>query len=461
MEIHDLVDRFGRAADLHVASVLVGAGLSMQAGLPGWDALIEPLAGEIGLSHVGDAPLAAEYFEQSPLGGRNALEQRLLAALSGNDEPSEGHRLVTELGVSEVWTTNFDPLLELASPNARVVFCDEQAGLYGAGGRVIVKMNGGFTASEPPSWQAPPVITRGDFERYDIEHPRLWALLQAAYLTRTMLFVGFSFADPNIELILRLARRQGTAGSNQHLAVLRRPPDPADAAEHDLKVRDLEANGVEVCEIDEFDGLLPLLRALKRRTRPPRLFVSGSGGEEIRHWCDQVGSAIARHRSWEIASLVGDAGWGVTRRVGLQRQADLSYEPEALLLYFRAKSGEPPPTTLTDRIGTAIYSAQERHPLVDDVIESCRAVVVIGGGDRTLEEIELALERGLGVVPVAASGGAAEQAWEAAGREDADPRRLSLGGRRAPPDLWRRLADSDEFVVAQALERLLAQALYS
>jgi DNA protecting protein DprA len=459
---HDLVDRFGRAVDEHVASILVGAGLSVQAGLPDWGTLIRPLADKIGLTHVSDMPLAAEYFEQNASGGRGELQQHLKDGLSRVVSPHEGQVLVTQLGVNEIWTTNFDPLLEAACPDAAVITTDDEAGLYGTGGVVIVKMHGGFTVTgSSTKWRASPVITRGDFERYDVEHPRLWALLQATYLTRNMLFLGFSFTDPNIELLLRLARRQGTASGNQHLAVLRRPSNADEIAEHNLRVHDLETNGVDVCEIGDFADLVPLLLSIKRRTRVERLFISGSGDDAIKPWCDATGVVVARHPTWQVASLGGDAGWWTTRRVGIQRQSLGTYDPEVLRLYFRHKTGEPPPPILTERIGTAVFSPHDRHPLVDGVIEGCRAMVIIGGGTRTLEEVDIALERGLGVVPIAASGGAARAAWEAALAPDADPRRLLLGGHAASKEMWQKLADADELVVQQAAGLLLEQAMYS
>lgn len=54
-------------------------------------------------------------------------------------------------------------------------------------------------------------------------------LLRASYLTRTMSFLGFSFADLNIGVLLRLARAYGTAEGDRQLAVMRRPADPVKA----------------------------------------------------------------------------------------------------------------------------------------------------------------------------------------------------------------------------------------
>ena len=54
--------------------LFVGAGLSIGAGLPGWDELIEPLAQRIGYSG-GDLLKAAQFYENRM--GRNALVSHL------------------------------------------------------------------------------------------------------------------------------------------------------------------------------------------------------------------------------------------------------------------------------------------------------------------------------------------------------------------------------------------------
>jgi hypothetical protein len=198
-----------------------------------------------------------------------------------------------------------------------------------------------------------------------------------------------------------------------------------------------------------------LLRGIRRRARPDRVFVAGSGGPDLRPWFDLAGTVIARHARWQVASLGGDAGWWTTRRVGIQRREDNVYDAEALRLYFRRKDGSPPPE-MPERIGTAVFTDEGRHPLVDKVVDGCRAIVVVGGGARTREEVQIAHAAGLGVVPVAASGGAAREVWENACATGL-PR---LGGYPPPATVWERLADPERDQVEQAVETLLQQAMY-
>ncbi|SRR6266851_1477498 len=205
----ELLAQYGEAATAGNAALFIGAGLSAGAGLPGWSQLLEePLAQAAIPKSLTDLPLAAEYIVQALPGGRDALEHHILTKLSADPgEPTEGHRCVAELPINDIWTTNYDCLIERALPDATPVFRDtdllERRRLRP---RRIIKMHGSLKLSAPSQWEASPVITRRDYESYEVNHPRIWAALKATYLTKSILFLGFSFTDPNIEILLRLSR---------------------------------------------------------------------------------------------------------------------------------------------------------------------------------------------------------------------------------------------------------------
>lgn len=456
----ELIEAFGSACDLGSAGVFVGAGMSSAAGLPGWEALLEVPreASNVPLSRD-DLPLMAEYILLESIYSRARLEQHILEqTLAAGVDPTDSHYSLARLGVDQVWTTNYDPLIERADPDALVISSDEDVPLIGTARKTIIKMHGSINADRAqPDWADLPIITRADFETYEDQHRRLWALLRSSYLSKTVLFLGFSFADANIEILQRLARRHGTATGNRHLTVMRRPPDskPEDLLRHKLKVRDLENSGVRVHEIAEYSDLPLLLTELVRRTRAPRLFISGSRADDAFDGsCEEMARALADRTEWEVCSLAGPAGWGITRELSRIRRAERTYNPARLVFHFRRKDG-PPPREMDERVGTAIFDDLEREPLVQEVLDESRAVLVLGGGERTEEEIKWASELGLGVVPLAISGGAARAYWEAHHASPPD-----LGGRATDPATWERLgADLD--VAARAAATLLAQAMYA
>jgi hypothetical protein len=459
MTRRDLIEAFGTACDLGSAGIFVGAGLSTAAGLPGWAALLEEprQASDVPLNP--DLPLMAEYILLETTYSRARLEQHILdRTIAAGVDATDSHRSLARLGIDQVWTTNYDPLIERSDPDALIISRDNDARLIGTARKTIIKMHGSINPDGPiPTWDEPPVITRTDFETYEDNHRRLWALLRASYLSKTLLFLGFSFSDPNIEILQRLARRHGTAAKDRHVTVMKRPgeDEPEALRAHNLRVGDLEASGVRVHEVASHGDLPGLLTALVRRTRPPRLFISGSETDDtFDRSCKEMARALADRVEWEVCSLGGHAGWATTRELARIRRAENTYNATRLVFHSRRKD-EPPPREMDERIGTSVFDDLEREPLVRGLLDESRAVLVLGGGTRTDEEIAWATEFGAGVVPVAASGGTAGDYWDAHRASPPD-----LGGRQTDPAVWERLG-SDPDVAARAAATLLAQAMYS
>lgn len=462
----DLVEKFGRAVLSGDAALFIGAGLSRSAGLPDWASLIDPMRARCNIPVLEDLPLVAEYIANDAAnGGLPALHAHILADITGRrPKPAVGHRLLSRLPVREIWTTNYDRLLEDVMPSAAVAFNERTIREIASDERTLIKMHGSISTSG--TWEELPVITRTDYERYEPDHPRTWTILRASYLSRRFLFLGFSFADPNVEVLLRLARTLGTAADDQHIAVMPRTDpahDPLTARKEQLHIADLENSGVQVCEIQDFDEVTEILTLILRRTRPEQLFISGSSQltnptpkeeeEAIGTWCAALASTMVDDTDWALASLGGAAGWLVSRDIGRARRAEGTYDPAKLSFHYRDK--EEPPTVPDERIGTAVYSDLDRERLVVSLLDESRALVVIRGGDRTKDELEWAQTRDVGIVPLAASGGTAHAYW-LDHRVNPPP----LGGRPVDMDAWARLDDARPVIAARAARDLLRQAMY-
>lgn len=459
----DLLDQYGAAILTNNAALYVGAGLSQPAGYPVWNVLLEPVRREASIpSELRDLPLVAQYYVQSNVGSRDNLEDHVLAELNKVPAtPTRAHEILASLTLPEIWTPNYDPLLEHSMPDALVVHSDNDLLERRQGwNRRIVKMHGSAVASERDEdvleWRSQPVITRSDYETYERDRPRMWSLLRATYLTRSMLFLGFSFSDPNVEVLLRLARTQLESGRPEHFTVMRRPDKDPDRSLHEHLVRDLESSGIGVYVIDDFSQIEALLGRLFRRTRPPNLFLSGSDphGADNSGLCRMIGEALA-DSGITLNSLAGPTGMEVSYGFGIKRRSMGSYEPDGVQLFFRAKDEKPPP--LPERIGTAIYTDRTREELREEVLSDCRASLIIGGGTNTQAEFELARSLGVPVIPVAASGGAARASWD---EMRAELNSLEFGGRPIDVGDFEALADDDPAVVAAAVARLVGQAMH-
>jgi SIR2-like domain len=458
MSERNLLDQYGAAVLAGNASLFVGAGMSLEAGFPGWADLLKGPRRQAKIPNIPDLPLMAQYYVLSTPGGREELESHILRTLSAiAPTPTKGHELIKRLGVGDIWTTNYDCLLERAIPTARIVTSEEDLVKRSvSSSKQITKMHGSLKDSEPSGWRELPVITRSDYEQYETLHPRMWASLRASYMTRSFLFLGFSFSDPNIEILLRLSRTLLNVGAPEHFTVLKRPSDPREVRNHELRVQDLEASGMAVHEIHDYDDIAPLLERLVRRTRKARLFIAGSEGtnpEDVLTVGKKIGHRLAEIPI-EVVSLAGPAGLAVSFPFGYSLRANSSYSPDRIKFYFRQTASPPPP--LEQRMGTAVYTGWTRDEILDDVLPECRAVLVLGGGERTKEEVDRSVALRLPVVPVPLSGGTARRTYDESTID------ILLGRAASEADMrdWQNLKDGDSDVATAAVLRLVRRAMY-
>ena len=101
-----------------------------------------------------DYPLAAQYIETGMAGGRAQLEAHILGAIAKSGaKPTLGHDLISRMPLGEIWTTNYDPLLELAMPDARKITSDgDLLDRSAAATRRIIKMHGSVSP-DGQSWK--------------------------------------------------------------------------------------------------------------------------------------------------------------------------------------------------------------------------------------------------------------------------------------------------------------------
>ena len=114
MEPSELIAEFGRCVERHAATVLVGAGLSREAGFPDWSGLLEPVREHLELNDAVDLTLLAQYCVN--IHGEGALQDLCRSELAriGEPPPCRVHELLAALPLPEIWTTNFDILIERA-----------------------------------------------------------------------------------------------------------------------------------------------------------------------------------------------------------------------------------------------------------------------------------------------------------------------------------------------------------
>ena len=188
------------------AAVMVGAGFSRNAkpngtsclGFPDWSQL-----GDIFFDKIHNKkPDNQKYInvlkvadEIQAAFGRPVLDQLLRSSIPDMDyEPSPLHVKLLNLPWTDVFTTNYDTLLERAcfsitSQKYDIVVNKEDL-VYSERPRII-KLHGSFPSERPF------IITEEDYRRYPRDFAPFVNTVQQALLENTLCLVGFSGEDPN------------------------------------------------------------------------------------------------------------------------------------------------------------------------------------------------------------------------------------------------------------------------
>lgn len=127
--------------------------------------------------------------------GRPVLNQILRDAIPNDDyEPSQLHIDLLDLPWSDVFTTNYDTLLERACRSVTLqrydVVVNKEDLVYSEKPR-IVKLHGSFPSEQPF------IITEDDYRRYPDDFSPFVNTVRQSLLENTLCLIGFSGYDPN------------------------------------------------------------------------------------------------------------------------------------------------------------------------------------------------------------------------------------------------------------------------
>ena len=183
------------------AAVMVGAGFSLNAipigggtaRLPLWNELIRKMRDAIGSADISGPLKTAQAYEATF--GRNALD-RLIAEVVPDlaFRPSELHHQLLRLPWADIFTTNYDTLLERAQACVHEVRYENvlaPADLPLKRQPRLVKLHGTL-----PS-QRPFIITEEDYRSYPVRFAPFVNLVRESVMENTFVLLGFSGDDPN------------------------------------------------------------------------------------------------------------------------------------------------------------------------------------------------------------------------------------------------------------------------
>jgi len=399
-ELDALIDGFSRAAFHANAAWFVGAGISRGSNLAGWVELLAPLGKQLGISvnPTDDLPAIAQYYVNRLSGNRGPLIQHLQQSLGRGAKPSFYHHQIARSNVGTIWTTNYDHLLESAAASAGLRLRvrtreSDMVGLADAGGLDIIKAHGSFGISAPEEF----VIATADYEDYAVSRPATTSRLRADLLSKSFLFVGYGYGDPNIRAVLLEARRLAARASHSHymLTAAVSSSDEENVVRQALWKEDLARIGIICVIVPDYAAIEDAVSRIVRRSRGPTVYITGSHMSNHALACN-VGVALANPGRRPTILFDGQS-------TGLSRDVLSSFQRECIdrridineRLRFFANPYAANPRFSNDP--TLIPLLKEWR---GSMLRQVHSVLIFDGGMGTRAETDLARELGCCVIPV-------------------------------------------------------------
>lgn len=411
-------------------AIFAGSGMSAGVGFVNWSELLKPIAEELGLDidKEHDLVALAQYHCNDNGNNRSQLNQRLIEEFSREVKETENHRIICRLPIRTFWTTNYDKLIEqsLASAGkiADVKYTKEHLALTKPKRDAIVfKMHGDVDHPDKA------VLTKDDYERYHVKMDQFLSALKGDLISKTFVFIGFSFTDPNLDYILSRVRVAYEGNQRRHYCFIRHVVKSANESDADYKYRirkqelfvnDLNRFNIKTILIKKYSEITELLNLVELHFKKNTIFISGAA-HEYGSWGEKKSLQFTHKLSSELVSkkykVVSGFGLGIGSSVITGALEQIYMHPnnniiDQLLL-------RPFPQELTNIVSRSELWRKYREDMIS---HAGIAIFVFGNkiendtivhSNGMRQEYEIAKSQGIVVIPVGVTGYISKELWRA------------------------------------------------
>lgn len=303
------------------AAIFAGAGFSSSAGFVNWKGLVKDLAAEIGLDVEKEYDMVAlsQYYDNEH--SRADVTKAIFDNFTRKAKLDDNHMILANMPITTYWTTNFDNLLEegLRKCGKRVDVKSTNSDFQNILRNrdvVVYKMHGDINHPDDT------ILLKREFEDYAINHAIFHRALSSDLMSKTFLFLGFSFTDPNLEYVLSSLRKIQNGNTRVHYNITKcvdRNDYPNDEdyryAENKqrLFINDLDKNyNIQTVLINDYAKITDLLYELKKRNDRRTIYISGAA-KEYKPWDEYTTKAFIR----ELSKRIIAKGYRVVTGYGL------------------------------------------------------------------------------------------------------------------------------------------------
>lgn len=424
-KIEQFIKEYLKEIEENNAALFAGAGLSAASGHVDWKALLKDFADDLGLDikKENDLISLAQYHLNKNGNNRYSLTKKICNEFHHGKKPNINHEILARLPINTFWTTNYDKLIEKALENAGKIVDVKYTNQHLAQtihGRnaILYKMHGDVDHADEA------IISKDQYEKYFRSHGAFINTLSGDLVSKTFLFIGFSFTDPNLEYILSRIRITFQNNQRKHYCIFREvKPEPGETIEdfeyrkikQALAINDLLRFNIHALIINEYSEITEILKEIENRYKRRTIYISGSAheygkwnSEDAKNFISQLSRELIRNDFKIISGFGLGVGSsvinGVLEEIYLNKKENL--KDQLLLRPF--PQGEKD-KVLWDNYRKDMISYSGISIFIFGNKSEDGKIIFANGARR---EFEISLEQGSIIIPIGATGYLAKELWE-------------------------------------------------
>lgn len=312
------------------AAILAGAGLSAALGFVNWKGLLKDLADELGLDIEKEHDLISVAQYHINKFKRGKINNKIINEFSTLETGHENHKILSRIGIDTFWTTNYDQLIErtLEADGKTVekkVRNEDFARNIKKKDAIVYKMHGDKDSPDEA------VLTKDDYETYHNKKELFSTALRGDLLSKTFLFIGFGFDDPNLDYILgriKILLKDNTPThycffkevSSNDFTDLKKSKEEKNEdllyakIKQQLKIEDLIRYGIHAIIVQEYSEITDILLEIEKRIKRKNIFISGAA-EDYSPYSEDEAKDLIHSLSYKLAEneykIVSGYGLGI------------------------------------------------------------------------------------------------------------------------------------------------------
>ena len=292
-----LINEYVKALHDCNASIFLGAGFSYDVFKKDWGKLLAPYAAKLGVGSTKQLNLPqvaqayANKFSSTDL--KESISKKFIS-----DEITKKHKLIARLPIQNYWTTNYDHLIENAL-NAEKKHYDKMfrndsfSSVDGTRERIVFKCHG--DCDNPESI----IVTQDDYDFYSHSSFNFVTSLLKELATNTILFLGYSFNDPDINNLLAQVKIHNNI-SNCHYLITKQEDKAVEKTKQRFWMENLERYGIQTLLVDDYYDIVVILKEIERQYMSSKVLISGSAETYAEYGNDKAAQDLISNLGYQL-----------------------------------------------------------------------------------------------------------------------------------------------------------------